>query len=316
MANEFGNVGAIGGNVSDIRLAAKKLEVGTNGTAEWEAFYGGHWRDISGDFHEDQTKDGNTITRCIRWDDGFRSYRNDRGLIIRKKNEEQEVQKEALSPGEDILHHAGLFGKSFAYTAGVSLGVSTATQALGLSTGTARLAKRAIFLGSSIFDDQLSAGEKLKSVAESGAQIALLSAVPNKYKAIAIPAYYFVRGILSGQSISESVASTLGGSLGVQTAGKIYNSPAPPTNKPNILNTEKVITGSNFMKDLWQSSGKAKQVQLQNLRAARSLNVVTPHVTVSSLERGSKVSTDPLLRSKADSLQALGKLINKRKLGL
>lgn len=65
--------------------------------AEWEAFYGGYWRDVSDDFRWDTTKAGNTILRAIRWDNGeFRSYREDRGLILRKKGTDDEETAKAL----------------------------------------------------------------------------------------------------------------------------------------------------------------------------------------------------------------------------
>ena len=57
--------------------------------AQWERYYGSDntWVDIHDDFHEDVSKAGNVFTRCLRWDGEFRSYRNDRGLEIRKKED-------------------------------------------------------------------------------------------------------------------------------------------------------------------------------------------------------------------------------------
>lgn len=77
------------------RLAGVALE---GNEAEYEAFYGGYWRDISSDYREDVSKAGNSFVRCIRWDnDGFRSYRNDRGLIIRKKEKEEDSDEQESS---------------------------------------------------------------------------------------------------------------------------------------------------------------------------------------------------------------------------
>lgn len=59
----------------------------TQGTAQYEAYYNGTWRDITSDFFDDVSKAGNTFVRAVRWDGGFRSYRYDRGLIIRKKKD-------------------------------------------------------------------------------------------------------------------------------------------------------------------------------------------------------------------------------------
>jgi len=82
------------------RRSRSRAQNGTS-SADWEAYYNGTWRDIHPNFHEDITKDNNIITRCVRWDSGeFRSYRNDRGLKIRKK----EKLNEALS---NILRVAG-----------------------------------------------------------------------------------------------------------------------------------------------------------------------------------------------------------------
>lgn len=81
---------------SSRRLGAS-TERFTKGFASYEAYYNGTWRDITSDFYEDITKDGNTIVRAIRWDGGFRSYRKDRGLIIRKKEDRP-------SPGSNIVN--------------------------------------------------------------------------------------------------------------------------------------------------------------------------------------------------------------------
>src|SRR5574343_84031 len=90
MVNEFGNVGAISN--SQTRLANKTLEsLSSGGQAEWEVYYNGYWRDVSSDYDWDVTQAGNTILRAIRWDnDEFRSYREDRGLILREKKDDDE----------------------------------------------------------------------------------------------------------------------------------------------------------------------------------------------------------------------------------
>jgi len=70
----------------DVWAHPSKYGKAGSGDAEWEAYYGGHWRDIHGGFKEDISKAGNAFTRCVRWDGGYRSYRNDRGLEIRRKD--------------------------------------------------------------------------------------------------------------------------------------------------------------------------------------------------------------------------------------
>ena len=118
MANEFGNVGAI--SASNQRMASKSVETAAGG-AEWEAFYGGTWRDISSDFTYDVSQAGNSFARCIRWDDGFRSYRQDRGLIIRKKEKQEPEEPDQ----EDIVTFASVFATSTAISTGISLGTQT-----------------------------------------------------------------------------------------------------------------------------------------------------------------------------------------------
>lgn len=82
---------------SSRRLGAS-TERFTQGFASYEAYYNGTWRDITRDFYEDITKDGNTIVRAIRWDGGFRSYRKDRGLIIRKKSDAEQSGSNIVNP--------------------------------------------------------------------------------------------------------------------------------------------------------------------------------------------------------------------------
>jgi hypothetical protein len=105
MANEFGNVGAV---TSSQRTAAKSIEVLNPTGAEWEVFYNGYWRDISSDYQWDTTSEGNTILRAIRWDDGFRSYREDRGLVLRKKGVDDKVYSVASPFVSSFLQTVGI----------------------------------------------------------------------------------------------------------------------------------------------------------------------------------------------------------------
>lgn len=89
--------------------------------AEWEVYYGNSWRDVSDDFRWDVTQEGNTILRAIRWDSGeFRSYREDRGLILRKKGSDDDEKK-----AQQQIDYG-----SFLTSAGQSFGISLAAGTL------------------------------------------------------------------------------------------------------------------------------------------------------------------------------------------
>ena len=95
-----------------------RLEQATS-DAEWEVYYNGTWRDVSDDFRYDVTKEGNVILRAIRYDNGgFRSYREDRGLILRRKQKE-EAKREFF---ENINYNSllGNFAASFGTTVAVN----------------------------------------------------------------------------------------------------------------------------------------------------------------------------------------------------
>lgn len=66
--------------------------------AEWEVFYNNTWRDIESNYSWDITQEGNTILRAQRYDSGeYRSYREDRGLILRRKNDKKEEKGKSIS---------------------------------------------------------------------------------------------------------------------------------------------------------------------------------------------------------------------------
>ena len=103
-------------DLSELRIKSRSpagAEAG-KGEAEWEAYYGGYWRDIHDGYFEDISKEGNVFTRCIRWDGkGYRSYRNDRGLIIRPKQRGAvEFLGKALETAADIINIYSLFTPS------------------------------------------------------------------------------------------------------------------------------------------------------------------------------------------------------------
>ena len=69
------------------------VEQAISSGAEYERQYwttGDNWVDIYSTFTDDISKDGNAFVRAQRWDNGgYRSYRCDRGLVIRKKGSDQ-----------------------------------------------------------------------------------------------------------------------------------------------------------------------------------------------------------------------------------
>lgn len=74
-------------------------------SAEYEAFYNGYWRDIDSNFTQDMSKAGNSFVRAVRWDNsGYRSYRNDRGLIIRQKEKDRDkdIEEELIEVAPEV----------------------------------------------------------------------------------------------------------------------------------------------------------------------------------------------------------------------
>jgi hypothetical protein len=331
MANEFGNKGAI--SLSRVRLSTKQTEmVMRGGEAEYEAYYGGYWRDISSDYMEDVTKDGNTITRCIRWDGDFRSYRNDRGLIIRRKGEDDEPSN-TPSTGEDILDHLKIAGKAFVYSAAVSLGARAVGSAFKLSKSRTQLLTHAAVvggaMGSELFDKEKSTSEKIKGAITSGLTMYGFAKVPAHLRFTILPAYILSTSQENGASITESIAEALGGSLGLKFGGGLFNvakdsvfKPKPP--KPPSLGQQRLLGYNengvpNFIKEGITSMTPPERAYLntgvENVRAARSLTTASPRVTGKSLSKTgkSKFSTDPMLASQEKSLKELAKLLTKQK---
>lgn len=242
MANEFGNAGAI--SQSTVRIDSKKLEVSFSSGAEYEAFYGGYWRDISSDFFYDTTKAGNTIARCIRWDDGFRSYRVDRGLIIRKK----ETPEDSTSPDDDDLITGGDIFASFAKSAGVAFGLSLGVEAFNKRIQP-KLAKTVLgnlltkqptsAFGKFLNDNKItlaltaynlfketdqSTAEKLGQAATSIAVGYGVRKVAGPYAFLVGPAIGLVKDLFEGQSIKTAGPSTLGKIIGRQVGVSVGNS--------------------------------------------------------------------------------------------
>jgi hypothetical protein len=238
------------------RLYAKDIEKGSSTTgAEYEAFYGGYWRDISSDFKEDVSKAGNKFTRCIRWDDGFRSYRNDRGLIIRKKDKTQEG--EPFDPDNDLVGSLQTFGGALAFSTtfhfafeGVkgklepALARSSLNSLIPKSVGSFLSKNKGplIYTGMNLLlNNDKSAGEKLQQAGIDLAVGTALTAVSRRLGPagfLVFPALGIAKGIIEGDSFNTILAGTLGGlagrQLGKTTGGKIFgtSTPSPTTPKP------------------------------------------------------------------------------------
>lgn len=259
MANEFGNVGAISN--SQTRLANKKLEdISSGGQAEWEVFYNETWRDVSSDYSWDVTQAGNTILRAIRWDnDEFRSYREDRGLILREKKDDEEggggaedgddVAGDDLS--EDILDSGSrsdstsLF-KEFAKTAALSFGVGLVNElyktklepklnqtTLGKFLNRPKVSPVSKFLSANkitlaftaynlLQNNGMSAGEKLGNAATSIAVGYAAGKLLGPASIFLMPVLGAASSVFSGQkTIDTAGADFLGGLVGGKLAGKI-----------------------------------------------------------------------------------------------
>ena len=257
MANEFGNVGAV--SESQTRITSKQLETSTStGGAEYEAFYGGYWRDISSDFSYDVSKAGNSFARCIRWDDGFRSYREDRGLIIRKKEKPSEDQTQEVDEDRGPVE---TFGRAF----GVALGVNVLNASYNsfLKPKLAQTALAKLFtgrpgtqIGKFLGENKIalaftglnllqntgqSTSEKLGQAALSlGVGIALRKVGPAG--AFIGAGIGIVEGLMTGTPIANILAGTAGNLAGRQVGRKISGSifgtttPAPTTQGQKTVN--------------------------------------------------------------------------------
>ena len=286
MANEFGNVGAL--SRSNQRLNQKHLETSSSIEAQWEAFYGGYWRDISSDFSYDVTKDGNTIARCIRWDDGFRSYREDRGLIIREKTKQEEGG--APSTSEDIVTFGTTFAKSFATSAAISVAASSfknliepqlAKTTLGKVLTKAPLTGVGSFLSQNKVGLAFTAINLLKdtgqSTSEKLGQAALslgISLVLKRLGPAAIfigPAIGMAEGLIAGKPFGEIVLITAGSILGQRTGkainGKIFGTTGAVTmnqSQKDILTKEQLAeTNKKFRDELLPKFGTRSYTRTQ-----------------------------------------------------
>lgn len=249
MANEFGNVGAV--SQSSVRAQSKEMEVSTSvGGAEYEAFYGGYWRDISSDFSYDVSKAGNSFARCIRWDDGFRSYREDRGLIIRKKEKSEDDQSQQVD--SDDAGPIETFSRAMGVAVGVNLAVQSYNNLLKPQLAKTALAKlfngnpgtqigkflnankvALFFTGLTLVQDTgQSTSEKLTQAALSlGIGIAVRKMGP--IGAFVGPAIVIVEGLMTGapiENIAAGFAGNLAGrSIGRRVGGKIFGTSEPTT---------------------------------------------------------------------------------------
>jgi hypothetical protein len=255
MANEFGNVGAVS-NLSKIRLSNKQFEVASPEGAEYEAFYGGYWRDISSDFRYDVSKAGNSFARCIRWDDGFRSYRVDRGLIIRKKedSDDDDDSKTNRTFGSFLIDDDGgaetlkNFGKSAAISFGISLGTQSFKKylepvilktALGKAFTTKPLSGVGKFLGENkvtlaftafnLFQDTgQTNSEKLAQAATSIAVGYAVRKVAGPYSFLVGASIGVVKSIFNGNSVDNAtggaIGNIVGGQLGKSVGANLFQS--------------------------------------------------------------------------------------------
>jgi hypothetical protein len=150
--------------------------------AEWEVYYNGYWRDVSDDFQWDVTKDGNTILRAIRWDNGgFRSYRDDRGLILRRKTDDEE-QKQA----QQQIDYSNFF--------------SNAAKAFGVS---------------------LSAGLIVRNIPQLRPVFAVAGIIGLGFQSIEI-VQSIVRGESAENILLKTAGSLAGSSLGGAAASKVF----------------------------------------------------------------------------------------------
>jgi hypothetical protein len=244
MANEFGNAGALSahkfntegvfkgiryGTESQFKLAAKTVDIFNNGS-QWEVFYGGYWRDIASNFSWDTTQEGNTILRAIRADDGHRSYRADRGLILQQKKQEEKDVDDLLSFGSD-------FTRAFGTSMAVSLGVNIIKETFNINP-------MGVVLGSSLaiagysFGQDLSLQSATINFAKTALSFALLTAIPKKYGAFAIPVLSVLSGIIKGEKASSIIGSLAGnlagGYLSPKVSSKINEQVKPLITQQNL----------------------------------------------------------------------------------
>ena len=231
------------------RLSNKKLE---GIEAEYEAFYGGYWRDISSDFRDDVSKEGNSFVRAIRWDnDGFRSYRNDRGLIIRKKD-----KSEPQEDKEDIISLTSVFLQSTAISTGISIGAQTFKNILEPAISKTKFgqffANRPVtgfgaFLSTNkvgfaftalnfVQDTGQTTSEKLGQAAISLGLGIAASRIGKRFRTAGMfvgPAIGILQGIMQSESVAHIVARTAGHfagrSAGIKIGGQIFGTSTPTT---------------------------------------------------------------------------------------
>jgi len=164
-----------------IKSAQAKFEKATKNEAEWERLYSSdnEWVDIHSNFSWDTSKEGNRFLRAQRWDGGFRSYREDRGLEIRRK---KRPERQTISQAEKT------FGKSFASSATKSALVSLALHGLSFVPGP---------IGTTV------------KVANAFAKSKLFLGA-----ALGVTAYEVGTSIVKGEKASIVLAETVGGLLG------------------------------------------------------------------------------------------------------
>jgi len=326
MANEFGNVGAVA-SISETRMTAKNIETVT-GLAEWEVYYNGTWRDVSSDFMWDITLAGNTILRAIRWDDGFRSYREDRGLILRKKEKEEEKRIQ-----DEILPLGTTFAKAFGTSAAVALGVNTIRNTFRSAPVGVILGAAEIFAGMQLGKDPTKTkSEKLYGAFLTAGFSLGIATLPPKSRLFFIPAALLIQGVLKGEGIGENIAGTLGRVAGMGLGRSLIPlkprpRPTPvvgliPKLKATVLPRERTRTLTiTKLADITRF-----KVAEQNIMAFRSISTPRPRVTSGSqISKAASFvtktgfrrqqisrSAGPISKVQSKSLQSLAEILRDR----
>ena len=171
------------------RSTQAAFEKFTKGGAEWERRYSSdnQWVDIHDNFTYDVSKAGNGFVRAIRWDGGFRSYRTDRGLEIRRKQRDSTPE----------VNFAKSFMRSFAGAAAANIAI----KGLSLVPGPVGMAAKTVnaFSKSGVF----------------------------KVAALSVTAINAGRAYADGESAGEITAGVLGGLaggfLGAKTANMLFS---------------------------------------------------------------------------------------------
>jgi hypothetical protein len=216
-----------------IKKAQAAFEKSTKSEAEWERKYwtDGEWVDIHSNFSWDVSKAGDRFLRAQRWDGGFRSYREDRGLELRKK---QKPDRQTIEDAERGFGKAFITGAAKSTLTSLALyGLSFVPGPVGTTVRTINaFAKSKLFLGAAL-------GVTAASVATS---------------------------IAKGEKASLVLAETVGGLLGSVT-GSALGKKIGPTLKPNYLDITGIYKGTVQRKNFIQKMAEAPDPLGDKLRA-------------------------------------------------